>query len=409
MLLVAITAGWLAFFVYHPEDLIKVGVPHFRVKVAEDSNRIHELWFYDSFAILASNDALVAGRDPYAPNPLDFQNRPHVYGPWWLQLHKLGLTRLDNLRVGLILGVAFLFTVMLWLRPRDLPSLLWFAATLCTTPVLLALERANNDLVIFLLLMPVVPCLLARQPFVRWLAIVPIAVAADLKFYPAIALLVLLAAAPPPELRWRITAMLGLLALVGWHLSGEFSRIAGLLPTAEGIFTFGAVAGLHELGWQGPWPQLLASTAGLAVLIVCWRKRWLDGWTPAPAQRSEWLYFILGATLLTGCFFTGQNNDYRWIFALWLTPLLWSLSRRDDTPFAVRRLARATSWLLLAALWFDAVGILTLSLLHRGDPLNALHWIFVAEQPLTWAFFVCLLIFLAHFARDGVRTLLTRS
>lgn len=408
LLLVTAIASWLMFFFLHPADLMKVGVPHFRVAFT-GSTEIHELWFFDSFAILASNDAVSAGRDPYAPNPLDFQNRPHVYGPWWLHLRDLRLTRADNLGVGLVLGSAFLIVAVCWLRPRDLRTFLWSLGLFCTTPILLALERANNDLVIFLLLTPVVPCLLARQRRWHGFAVGLIAVAADLKFYPAIAALVLLAAAPPREMRWRVAAAVALLGLVAWHLSAEFGRIAQVLPTADGIFTFGAVAGLHELGWQGGWPQLLATGAGLIALGVCWRARWLEGWEPAPAQRSEWLFFILGAALLTGCFFTGQNHDYRWIFALWLAPLLWSLARAEGAPVVARRLARATGWLLLAALWFDELSILALGQMHGVDPLSALHWIFLVEQPLTWTLFLCLLVFLAHFARTGVRTLLGRS
>jgi hypothetical protein len=177
------------------------------------------------------------------------------------------------------------------------------------------------------------------------------------------------------------------------------------------VFSFGAVAGFHELGWHGAWPQVLAAALGVLLFVGCWRMIPLDGWVPAPAQRSAWLHFVLGAALLAGCFFTGQNYAYRWIFAVWLAPLLWSLPHDGDAPLSVRRLARTTRWLLLAALWFDPLCTLALSQ-WPGLNLNlvrAMHWVFLVEQPLAWALFACLIVFLAHFGRHGLCALRGRE
>ena len=407
VLFVGLIAGWLTFFAFHPHEFFHLGIQRFQFAVAPD--RVADVWFLDSYALLASNDAVSAHRDPYAPNPLDYLQRPHIYGPWWLHLRDLGLTRADNFRVGLALGATFLLAALAWLRPRDAGSLRWFLAILGSIPVLLALERANNDLAIFLVLAPVVPCLLSGHAALRWLAVGLVALAADLKFYPAVAALLLLTTAPARELRWRLAVGVGLLALVAWHVAGGITRIAPSLPAAQGVFTFGATSGFRELGWGGPWPQLLAVALGVILLAGCWRTRLLGDWCPAPAQRREWLHFVLGATLLAGCFFAGQNFAYRWVFALWLAPLLWSLPRDAATPAAVRRLAGATGWLLLAALWFDPVCTLVLSQLPGIDLARALHWVFLVEQPFVWALAACLLVFLAHFARGGVRALTGRD
>jgi hypothetical protein len=404
---IACAVGWLAFFASNPERFFQAGIQHFRATVA--SGGVQGVWFLDSYALLASNDAVSAGRDPYAPNPLDYLDRPHLYGPGWLHLRDFGLTRADNFRVGLGLGLAFVVAVMLWLRPRSLRSLLWHMAVFGSIPVLLALERANNDLVIFLVLTPVVPCLLAGRAAVRWLALGFIALAADLKFYPAVGALLLLATAPPRELRWRIAVGAALFAAVGWHVAGDLRRIVPLLPDVEGVFSFGAVAGFHELGWHGACPQTLAASLGVLMFLGCWRMIPLEGWTPAPAQRSAWLHFVLGATLLAGCFFTSQNYAYRWVFALWLVPLLWSLPRDPQAPVPVRQLARTTGWLLIVALWFDPLCTLVLSQWPGLDLVRALHWVFLVEQPFTWALFACLSMFLAQFVRHGLRALWGRE
>lgn len=400
VLFLTLAGCWLAFFALFPELFFKAGINRFQQTVAP--GRVAGVWFLDSYAILASNDAVSAGRDPYALNPLDYLERPHIYGPWWLRLRALGLTRADNFRVGLTLVAAFALTALSWLRPRDWRSALWYLAIFGSIPVLLALERANNDLVVFLVLTPVVPCLLSPRLVVRWLAVGFVAIAADLKFYPAVAALVLLAAAPKPELRGRILGSVALLALVGWHVYGALVRIIPVLPPAAGVFTFGAVGGFHEVGWHGPWPQSVVVGFGAVFVVTCWLTSPLGEWTPAPPQRREWLYFILGGALLTGCFFTGQNYAYRWIFALWLAPLLWTLPHDTTAPSTVRQLARTTRWLLLAVIWFDPACTFTLSQFSGLDLVRALHWVFLIEQPLAWALFGCLLVFLTHFTRMGL-------
>ena len=123
-----------------------------------------------------------------------------------------------------------------------------------------------------------------------------------------------------------------------------------------------------------------------------------------------WWSFVLGATLLTGCFFAGTNFGYRWIFALWLAPLLWRLPCDETAPAGVRRLARWTRGLLVFALWADpALSALLAHLTGRGVPCAPLErWaaiFFACEQPVIWALFACLLAFLTHFVREGLRTL----
>ncbi len=402
-----LAVSWGGFFYLHPESFIKVGANHYRLEIAP--NHFHEIWFLDLFAILASNEAVAAGQDAYTPNPLDYQRRPHVYGPWWLELHRAGLTRADKTWLGLAIVGAFFAVAMSWLRPRDLRSLLWYLAVFCTTAMLLALERANNDLVIFLVLSPLVPCLLSPLPAVRWLALPLIGLAAELKFYPALAGVLLLAPAAPRELRWRLAAGLALLALVGWHMAPALARTVPLLPQPAGVMTFGSTTGFDALGWRGPGAQAAALAMGAVLGIMVARRRWFDGWEPTPAQRSEWLHFVLGATLLTGCFFAGKNFSYRWVFALWLAPLLWSLSTAADTPVHLRRLARVTGGLLLFVLWHEPLWVFLLQSLPEATMARARHWISWSSQPFTWAFFTCLLAFLLHFFQGAARSLFRRG
>jgi hypothetical protein len=369
-------------------------------------------WFLDAFALLASNDAVTRGLDPYLPNPLDYFHRPHVYSHWWLHLRDLGLTRADVIWLGWGLAGSFLVAALTRLRPRTPGQLLWYAAVLCSAPMLLGIERANNDLVIFVLLAPLVPCLLSGSRSVRLAAPFLVAAAALLKYYPAAAGLVLLAAGDRREGRDRLLLAGLLLLLAGLSLAPDLAGYGPLAPKPAGLLSFGATGLFNVLGWTGWLPKLLCVLAGAAAVAGCWRRRWLGDWEPAPAQQSDWLHFVLGAVLLTGCFFTSLNFGYRWVFAIWLAPLLWTLPADLAAPLTARRLARGMRWLLLAVLWWDTLCWLILNRFTgvvAGATLNrwAQGW-FLAEQPLDWALFLGLVVFLTHFAQRRLRGLFGR-
>jgi len=387
---IAANPTWFSFF----------GVSHYSV------------WFVDSYAILASNDALAHGLDPYVPNPFDYFRRPHVYSHWWFTLGKLGLTRQDNGWLGLTLGGLFLLVAWWSLRPRSAGELGWCAAVLCSPPVLLALNRANNDLVVFLLLAPVVPILLLRQRSWRIASVLFVAFATGLKFYPAVASLVLLYGETRAEIRERGLIALLALSIVGVSVAPDLLG-AVKVPSPTGILTFGAMNLFETLGCSNLVGLGLSLVVALLVMTFAWRSTLLKDWTISPAERGRWMHFVLGAALLTGCFFTGKNYAYRWVFALWLAPALWPWMTDPLASRGFRRFARVTGILLLFSLWGDALVSSACNLFAQHVPLATLtRWtdlFFRWEQPLSWAFFLCLLFFLTRMLRDLWTTFTTSS
>ncbi|HEX2854938.1 MAG TPA: hypothetical protein VHO24_17015 [Opitutaceae bacterium] len=397
LILVVCAAGYFSLFAARPSLLSPVGVNYFGV------------WFLDSYAILSSNEALARGFDVRAPNPLDYLHRPHVYSHWWLRLGGIGLTRADNFSVGLVLVVLFFLVAVAGLRPRSLPETIWYLLVLISSPVLLAMHRANNDLVIFILLAPVVPCLLSPGRPVRVLGMVLIAVATALKYYPAAAALLLIAGERPRDGKFsrRIAAVISL--SVGLALIPDLPDLKAMLTAtkAEGLMTFGAGNLFIRMGFTGWTVTGLSVLAGGLIAAGFFAARKLPAWTVAPADRGVWLSFVLGAALLTGCFLTGMNFAYRWVFALWLAPYLWSLWHDPLAPAALRRLARWTAALLMVVLWADPLACLVFSFMRHVPGDTLVRWanaFFYLEQPFTWAFFACLIGFLVQFVRGGLRS-----
>ena len=396
-LLVALSGAVLVCLARWPDAFRAFGINHLGV------------WFIDLHAVLASCDALAAGLDPYAANPLDYFGRPHGYAHWWLALGRLGFTRNDTLPLGLALCAAFYVAAIAALRPRRPGEVAWTLAVLCSPPILLAIDRANIDLVIFVLLAPLVPCLLSPRWPVRLLAAPLIIVAAALKAYPIVAGLLLLAGAGPRDTRRLVVVGALLLAMALPDLATDFLHYSRIVPETEGLMTMGARNIFVGLGLPVTAARWLGPLGGAAVVAAFLRADFFAGWTVAPAERRAWLSFVLGGVLLTGCFFAGASYAYRWVFALWLVPLLWQLPRDPAAPARVRRLAAVTAVLLVFALWSDAIALGLIGRFSGGlTPQAAMQRAdryFYLEQPVTWAFFICLLGFLTHFAQDGLRRL----
>lgn len=363
-------------------------------------------WFLDSYAILASNDAVAAGLNPWEVNPLDPLGRPHVYSHWWLWLSSLGLSREDNFFLGGLFVAAFFAVISWWLRPRSAGAAILCLAVVTAPPVVLAVERGNNDLLIFALLAPVVPMVLSGRRWVRWIAILPLLVATGLKFYPAVAGLVLIVGGERRERAARVCSALVLLVALMISLRPDLEAMNPYVPNPKGLMTLSASHIFIHAGVDEAWAKTAALLSG-AVLVAVFRPwRWLQGWSVGDGwRRMEWCMAVLGAVLLTGCFLAGSSYAYRLVYCVLLTPLIWRLATEADVPAKARVFARCSAGLMLFMLWSDMAIIATLNplvgrmsmeqLLVRADRLA-----FAAEPP-TWAFFLCVSGFLGRFLLDA--------
>jgi hypothetical protein len=348
------------------------------------------VWFLDSYAILASSDAMRQGLDPAKPNPLDVYQRPHSYSNWWFGLGRLGLTRDDNFLVGGSWVVAFLLTAVLVLRPRRRAELAWHALLLLSPPVLLAVNRANNDLVVFALLSLGLWATGREAQGNRpgWFG-GALALGAGLKFFPVAAAGAFLGLRPGRRgLIWTVAASVLALAVLG-SVWTDFRR--AVIPVPIGTHVFGAAVFWGNLGWTGRMPVVCSL---LALAAAAW---WLTqrGCTTALARPDdkatdgERLAFLTGALLLLVCFAGGISYAYRWVLGLWLAPWLWTQAWENPAPGAPRNTARLMCILLTVALWMDGLYCATVNTF--AGPMTdsrVLRWEEVwnlCAQPVVWA------------------------
>ena len=384
LLLLLVLAGWSAFSV-----LPVVGR---RLGMADVG-----MWFIDSYAVLAASDAVTAGLDPFPPNPLDVYGRAYSYSRWWFVLGRLGLTRQDNFLVGGCWVMAFLLSGMLLLRPRSMPAAALGAVVFLSPPVLLAINRANNELVVFALLAGGLLAMREAKPWRLTLFALTLVLATGLKFYPFIAGIALLLVRPPR--RGWMAAGLGLLAagLALLSVWPDFQK--AVFPASPEGYTFGAAIAFRGLGWRGL-PPLLAAVGllGLAA-AVCLGRGWSVRVDEVADDLRARLAFAVGAALLVGCFLAGISYAYRLIFVIFLVPWLW---RQGHTAAA-----RWTGLLLVATLWLEGLYCLGINVFIgpvSGDRLAQLRLAGrFLSQPVAWAAMALLAGSLLGMLRAAVR------
>ena len=408
LLFIFLTLAGLLVFAASPTLKRKLGLNQF------------DLWFADSYAVLAASDAHRTGLDPTTTNPLDLLHRPHSYTDWWYALGPLGLTRDHNFLVGASWVVAFLAVTWLTLRPTTLRATFLFAALALSPPVLLAVNRANNDLVIFTLLGLAVLVLHPRRTG-SWLpALALIALATGLKFYPVVAAIVFFLLRPTRLLLLSSLTSAAVLVLVLLDIWPTLGRGQFALPPTP--YTFGAPTLFRDLGYQGGGTLLLAVIIIGTTGFILTRARLTTGLADPPhapdslsvAGSKDFLaraLFLLGATTLLACFLAGVSYGYRWIFALWLAPWLHLTSFDHSLTPARRRLALVSGGLLLVLSWADGLFCLGTNLLIGPLPAAQLkawqHTWRLVTQPLAWIFFGLLAGWIADavlHAIDALRT-----
>lgn len=357
-------------------------------------------WGLDAHALLAAADTAAAGGNVYAPMSLDPLNRVHSYSTWWLKLGDLGLTRAELPWFAAAIVILFLVAMFWRLQPRNWTEAVLFTAAACSTPVIYGLIRANNDLIVFTLLSFVVPCLLRGAAIARWGAPLLITLAAGLKYYPAVAGLMLLEPTKPAQ-RLRtivIFACGGAVAL--WSIWPDLASIAIGQPYIAEPFSLGAMLALRELQLSEHVTALVCIVAIAVASFISFRWRAWREWSPPLELRADYLQFILGAALLTGCFWAGPSFGYRWIFALWFLPFLVRIREFRSGSSGVAKVWRLLMTLLWPLLFADT--LVNVSMIFCGrvlgwePPID--RYIFtLLIQPLAWFYFGLLTMCLSQF------------
>lgn len=266
------------------------------------------------------------------------------------------------------------------LRPQGWMQALAVAALLGSPPMLLAYERANNDLVIVLLLALV--AVAGRGAGGLWWQGGLIWLAACLKLYPLAALPVLADGRKLPRaLGVAVLAGLGF-ALVWWIWRDDFRRAVELMPRPKTIYGYGFKVLPVLWGYFSEPGQKLAGGAGLlaGLILVAGTRFWRGGALREMAEGVSSRWFIAGGSTWLLCFVANSNFLYRAALLLLVAVAWFRLWREERTDLA--NVGRALVGCLLVMVWSWGGRLRLGDAFFSGERSLAICFSFGLEQGL---------------------------
>jgi hypothetical protein len=318
-------------------------------------------WFIDTLSVLVSSDYSSLGADPMVANRVAI----HLYSRWWFVLSDLGVTGADAAWLGLSMMAVWILCAIRTVNPKT-----WWMALIgfliIVSPALqLGVNRGNVDLLLFALMMPLPWLLTASSRGWRWLAPVLLAICTGLKYYPLLAAPIVFFGTGGRRMTWWLSLVTGvLLTGVLVDVLPDYFKVSGIMPTLLGMCCIGRGQLFHLMAVPEKW-VLPCTLIIFALFSVFWWRVKLDVSEHVTSRKTP--AFVMGATVLLGCFIITENYSYRFVFSLFLLPLLWGLL--DQTSKSRTRLvAQSLVASLLIVVWTDGLlGLFIVSAFRRDD------------------------------------------
>jgi hypothetical protein len=325
--------------------------------------------FLDISGWLAAWECARQGIDVVSFDPCDMLSRGYGSSPLWLAAAGVPLGVANTTAVGWALDMVFIASLSLLPPPQRLVELLLVLAATLSTMVVFALERANADVVLFLLALAA-GCLAERGPAARMIGYGLALLAALLKYYPIMVLIfffreriavfavVALAAAGSLAAFW---AVYHVEIVRGWAeiSTGPYNTdlfAAKNLPFLIGLLVENAAAS-SRFGAAVGWVVTAGLYGGLAgaALAICRRLSRFAELRAAIAELpdGERVLMVIGSAVIAGCFFAGQSIGYRGIFLLLVMPGLLALSRSGAPK--LRALCLGSAIVIVLLMWGECL------------------------------------------------------
>ena len=358
------------------------------------STRTH---FMDLENILAGARCAAQGMDVLVRNPCDSVGRPMNYPRVWLAIADgLGLSHASPVLPGIVLAGWFFLSAAFLPRIRSLPRALVWLLALLSPAVTLAVERGNNDLVVFSLAVLGL-ALLDKGTLAKYGAGVVLFLVSILKLFPAFGLLLLPSKHALGRRGWVYLGMFILATLATWR---DVLAIGRAVPH-DLFMSFGgetSVAVFCALVFHSRLEPTLAQALGCVLLIALIGVGLLWGVRKAkqndPVAKSFHPHLLYGTLLFLGAFATGSNYDYRLIVLLLVLPTTLDVGEARLDQRGCRTLARVCTGLVLLSLWVGGT---------FPSPYPAPRFALVLLDMLATPILVCALTMLAcalHLTRE---------
>lgn len=263
--------------------------------------------FADMRSIQGALFSVSTGHNPQVDNPGDPWGRVMNYPSVWIDIAKfLGFENETNFMLfvsGCMLGYLYSCYTLL----QKFPSVYMLLAML-SGACLLAVERGNNDLVVFSLIVA------ASHIRLDWVRSFIVLSAIILKIYPIFSIYGFF------QKNIKVLAVTAMLAAIYMMVNYDEMLLIKSGNTASGYFTYGIhLDAILTVG-------LLSILILLIILLI--KSGIADGLLINKCSEYERELFIIGGSIFVSTFVLAENWDYRLVFLLLCLPYIQSLKNK---------------------------------------------------------------------------------
>jgi hypothetical protein len=342
--------------------------------------------FLDISGVLAAWDCTRLGLDVVVHDSCDVLGRAFNNSPFWVAGAFIPLGRSATGILGWILGLCFILSLPLMPSARRPKELVLTVLATVSTMVVFAVERANPDLIVFMLALFGGFLALGALP-ARLLTYAFALFAALLKYYPLTLLILSLRERARIFIAVNLAVFAAIVFFIAFYLA-DLVRGIPLIPSglyfADRFAAKNLPFGLAGIAASPNSPLFYVLVGGLylglllAVLLIC--RRLLTGKALGLAfarlPKPESIFLTIGSALIVGCFFTGQSIGYRGIFLLFVLPGLLAMARDAADP-VWRKLCARSAIVLVLVMWgeFFRTGLAAVFYLFDNNTIATLLFI----------------------------------
>jgi hypothetical protein len=322
--------------------------------------------FFDARNVAAAVECGRLGYDPLTDNPCDPWDRAMFYPRVWLLLRVTGLEQRHTVPFGAVVVVLFILALLLLLPRLSFVEGLVVAGAACSPAVMLAVERANMDLVIFSGLAIAAVVWRRGTATAEYAAVAIVLLMAVAKLYPAVALLAFLLARRRGT---RAAAGAALLVFAAYVVVTRDDVVTISSTATQGqYYSYGARILLGRVyhsvvGDQWGGSRALAQVLVLLAVVLLALGLWLwlrhrSHHSPAAvplAETADLVAFRMGSLVYVGTFVIGNSYDYRLVFLLLTLPLLLRWPAQPRVVDNRLNLPLVTVAVVVVALWIGTL------------------------------------------------------
>ncbi|HYO05796.1 MAG TPA: glycosyltransferase 87 family protein [Phototrophicaceae bacterium] len=294
--------------------------------------------FADLRVITSGAECIRLGYDVLVVNPCDPWKRPMNYPRIWSVPASWGLDQSHTVILGILFGLLFFSLVFVTIKRLNYIEALFYALILCSPSAMFAIERGNNDIIVFILLSLSLLIMKNKTAIWRYFSYIIIMFAAILKLYPIFALITAL-----KEKKRNFTVIfISIFIAFGIYVVTNFESIilvSKATPRATrysygGRVIFDVIFRYFSSFYNSHIPRyfnlikflLFSLTIALFLLISYLLAKHTENlFQNNKLNINQIEAFRIGSSIYIGTFLIGNNWDYRLIFLLFTIPqiLAW--------------------------------------------------------------------------------------